>query len=160
MPKNSRPKNSSHSRASSKHAKNRECGSDACPPRAFRLPAILRAYLILELVATDKPTAAVARKFGVASSTVRNWRRRLRCAAAASTDKIRYRPDGTPYWSPPPERNLFPPAAEHRRGALPRVFERSEKKTRGGTRCGEQGGDAPGEARRGGDGAGRRDASR
>ena len=112
----------------------------------------MRAYLVLELIATDKPTAAVARKFGVATSTVRNWRHRLRCAAAAATDKIRYAADGALYWSPSPKRNLFPAPAEHRRGALPRVFERSEKKTRGGTRGGERsGGERNGGERNGGE---------
>lgn len=63
--------------------------------KAFRLSPELRAYLILEILLTNKTDTAIARKFGVSQPTVSFHRARLAKSLRSRHARILYRKNGT-----------------------------------------------------------------
>lgn len=62
--------------------------------KARRLPAHLRAYLILEILSTNKSGKAIARKFNISPENVAYYRKRIRSGVLGSGAKILYRKNG------------------------------------------------------------------
>ena len=61
--------------------------------KGMRLPCNLRAYLILEILSTNKTSRAIARKFGVTPEAVAYYKARLTQALRSRDAKILYRKD-------------------------------------------------------------------
>ena len=62
--------------------------------KATRLPSHLRAYLILEIISTNKTGVAIARKFGVTPQNVYRLKAGIVRELLASKTKILYRKNG------------------------------------------------------------------
>ena len=62
--------------------------------KAMRLPSHLRAYLVLEIISTNKTGRSIARKFGIAESTVSEHKNRIVHSLLARGAKILYRKNG------------------------------------------------------------------
>lgn len=63
--------------------------------KGFRLAGTQRAYLVLEIVSTNKTDVAIARKFGISKQCVNATRRRILKEIRSCAAKILYRKDGS-----------------------------------------------------------------
>lgn len=63
--------------------------------KGMRLPCHLRAYLLLEILSTNKTSRAIARKFGVTPEAVAYHKARLIQVLRSRDAKILYRKDGS-----------------------------------------------------------------
>ena len=61
----------------------------------FRNNAVVRSYMVFEILSTTKSLSAIARKFGVSVNTVSKAKKRIGLSLRARFDRIQYKKDGT-----------------------------------------------------------------
>lgn len=63
--------------------------------KGYRLPGLQRAYLVLEIISTNKTDVSISRKFGISKQSVNKMRQRVVAAMRLRGAKILYRKNGT-----------------------------------------------------------------